>query len=169
MLHQVVLDLVGVDLPVCRAPRSLAASECNVPRQTTKSYGFVGNDAGRGFGRNPGVLENERVQHLLCLPLRRTGFGAERDIATLSNLLSFLVSQVHGVLAVPHLHLPPARVDGALLILHCHGCSPVARRLSLIVENNSFIHHIGDRWEEVWLWSSDKEIDVGEPVADQLS
>src|ERR1017187_8004794 len=55
-------------------------------------------------------------------------------------LLSSLVTEVHGVPSVPHLHLLPSRVDGALLILQCHGCSPLAWLPSLIVENTSFIH-----------------------------
>lgn len=92
----------------------------------------------------------------LTFKLRRAGFGIERNVASLSDLPSFFVSQVYCVLALPHLHLLPARVDGVLLILHCHGSSALARRLLLIVENNSFIHQIGScgKWRPILLFQA---------------
>src|SRR5579863_611288 len=141
MLNEVVVDLVGVDSAVSRAPCTLAHRKIPLSDKPPKCHRII-LDGAAGLGRNSRFLEDERVQHLLCFPLCRTCFRAKRNVAPFPDLLSCFVTEVHGVLAVPHLHLLPSRVDGAFLILQCHGCSPLAWLPSLIVENTSFIHEI---------------------------
>src|ERR1019366_3632962 len=141
MLNEVMVDLAAVNSAVRRAPCTLAHRKIPLSNKPPKCYGIILEGTGH-LRRHSGFLEDERVQHLLCLPLCRACFWAEGNVASLPDLLSRFVTEVHGVLAVPHLHLLPSRVDGALLILQCHGCSPLAWLPSLIVENTSFIHEI---------------------------
>src|SRR5260370_17548832 len=101
----------------------------NQPKVTESSGVSVGN-----MEVPTDLVDDDLLEHLLGLPFGCIGLWADRNVAVTTNLLSVLILSVNQVLAVPHLHLLPRKVDGALLILHCHACSPFLL-LVLVVEN----------------------------------
>src|ERR1700686_3943665 len=87
MLHEVVVYFIRVDSAVRWAPCTLAHRKIPLSDKPPKCNGIILDGAGH-LRRHSGFLEDERVQHFLCLPLCRACFWAERNVASLPDLLS---------------------------------------------------------------------------------
>src|SRR3984885_14624529 len=119
MRDQIMLQLVSVRLLVCRTPTTLAHRDITLFHKPAERHGIIRRKHRRRT-QAFALLQNDLLQHLLGLPLRSVGFGADADVALLPYLLSVLVIPVNEVLSVPHFHPLTAEVNAALLILHSH-------------------------------------------------
>src|SRR5882672_6185581 len=133
MRDEVVSELIGLRLLISRTPCTFSHRDVSLIYKPAKGHGVVGRTCSHTAG-SPALLDDVLLQHRLGLPFECIGLWADRNVAVTTNRLSVLILLVHHVLAVPHLHLLPRKVDGALLILHCHACSPFLT-LFLVVEN----------------------------------